>query len=132
MGALGEQSPGATRPSAPSPSAPYLTKDLFFSFRVCSLARDAGAAIDIVASIDAYCAKDGTTVAIVDLSLPQLDIAATVDKLREVARNAKIIAYGPHVDTAKLSAAEQAGCDAVPPRSQFDQQIATILRHPKP
>ncbi|MBI2479917.1 MAG: response regulator transcription factor [Planctomycetia bacterium] len=110
----------------------YLTKDLFFSSRVCSLARDAGATIDIVASIDSYCATGDTTVAIVDLSLPQLDIAATVDKLREVARNAKIIAYGPHVDTAKLSAAKQAGCDAVLPRSQFDQQIAAILRHPKP
>lgn len=109
----------------------YLTKDLFFSSRVCSLARDAGATIDVVASLDACCATDDTVLAIVDLVVPQLDIASTVGKLREIARNAKIIAYGPHVDAARLSAAEQAGCDVVLPRSQFDQQIGAILRSSK-
>ncbi|HUG67276.1 MAG TPA: response regulator [Pirellulaceae bacterium] len=110
----------------------YLTKDLFFSSRVCSLARDAGATIDVVASIEACCATDDTALAIIDLGLPQLDVAAAVRKLRASPRELKIIAYGPHVDAAKLSAAEQAGCDLVLPRSQFDQQIANMLRELNP
>ena len=110
----------------------YLTKDLFFSSRVCSLARDAGATIDVIATLDKCTARDDTTLTIVDLVLPQLDIATAVGKLREIASNAKIIAYGPHVDAARLSAAEQAGCDVVLPRSQFDQQIGAILRESTP
>lgn len=110
----------------------YLTKDLFFSSRVCSLARDAGVTIDVVASIEACCAAENTALAIIDLGFPQLDVATAVRKLRESPRELKIIAYGPHVDAAKLSAAEQAGCDLVLPRSQFDQRIADILRELKP
>lgn len=105
----------------------YLTKDLFFSSRVCSLAREAGATIDIIASIEACAATDDTTLAIVDLGLPELDIEATVRHLRKIGPR-KIIAYGPHVDAERLSAAERAGCDSVMPRSKFDQQIAAILR----
>ena len=74
--------------------------------------------------------RDDAKLALLDLGLPGLDIAATVDRLREVAGNAKIIAYGPHVNAAALAAAAQAGCDSVMPRSQFDQQIAAILREP--
>lgn len=105
----------------------YVTKDLFFSSRVCSLARDAGATIEVIASIDAYTVKEDTILAIIDLGLPQLDIDATVSRLREIGL-LKIIAYGPHVDVEMLSAAERAGCDLVLPRSKFDQQIAAILR----
>ncbi len=105
----------------------YLTKDLFFSSRVCSLAREAGLKIDVVASIDARQTSDDTALAIIDLNLPQLDIAATVRQLRDTAGPLKIIAYGPHVEAAMLAVAEQAGCDVVLPRSQFDQQISTIL-----
>ncbi|MDA1052732.1 MAG: hypothetical protein O3C40_19945 [Planctomycetota bacterium] len=106
----------------------YLTKDLFFASRVCSLAREAGATVDVIASIDACVAKDDTALAIIDLGLAQLDIASAVGKLREIGSHLQIIAYGPHVDTAMLTAAVQAGCDRVLPRSQFDQQIAQIVR----
>lgn len=106
----------------------YLTKDLFFSSRVCSLAREAGATVDVVASADACSADDDTIVAIIDLGLPQLEIGSAVDHLRELVSSLKIIAYGPHVDAVKLAAAQQAGCDMVLPRSQFDQQIGSILK----
>lgn len=106
----------------------YLTKDLIFSSRVCSLARAAGITIDVSSSIDASLTKGDTALVIIDLGLPQLDIAAAVCQLRETARDVKIMAYGPHVDAAMLAAAERAGCDLVLPRSQFDQQIAAILR----
>ncbi|HRX78522.1 MAG: hypothetical protein H6821_00405 [Planctomycetaceae bacterium] len=108
----------------------YLTKDLFFSSRVCNLAREAGATVDVVASAEACSAKDDTTLAIIDLGLPQLEIASAVDHLRAIVSSLKIIAYGPHVDTEKLAAARQAGCDTVLSRSQFDQQFASLLRKP--
>jgi len=105
----------------------YLTKDLFFSSRVCSLAREAGVTIDVIASVDACLAKDDTTLAIIDLGLPQLDVATAVRQLRETFSQLKIVAYGPHVEAPMLAAAERAGCDLVLPRSQFGQQIAAIL-----
>ncbi|MBC8353952.1 MAG: response regulator transcription factor [Planctomycetes bacterium] len=107
----------------------YLTKDIFFSSRVCSFAREAGATIDVVASLQACQGKADTSLVIIDLGLAQLDIALAVRRLRELSGELNIIAYGPHVDAAMLTAAEQAGCDAVLPRSQFDQQIAAILRN---
>ena len=105
----------------------YLTKDLIFSSRVRSLARELGATVDVITSVDACLAKSDTSLVIIDLGLPELDIADAVCRLREMNGPLKILAYGPHVDTAALTAAEQAGCDSVLPRSQFNQQIADIL-----
>ena len=106
----------------------YLTKDLFFSSRVCALAREAGRTIEVSGSVEAGSANRNTALVIIDLGLAPLDITLAVRRLREVAGTAKIVAYGPHVEAAKLAAAEQAGCDVVLPRSQFDQQIAALLR----
>ncbi|MCA9122794.1 MAG: hypothetical protein H6822_36580 [Planctomycetaceae bacterium] len=106
----------------------YLTKDLFLSSRVCSLARKLGVTIDVVASTDDYMASEEISLVIIDLGLPALDVENLIGNVREFAGASKIIAYGPHVDTTLLSAAERAGCDRVLPRSQFNQQIEEILK----
>jgi DNA-binding NarL/FixJ family response regulator len=104
----------------------YLTKDLLFSSRVCSLAKQHGATIDVNCVVDADTTEDAT-LAIIDLSMQQLNVTEVIRLLREKSSELKIIAYGPHVNTDMLTAAEQAGCDMVLPRSQFNQQIGPII-----
>ncbi|MEM6365924.1 MAG: histidine kinase, partial [Planctomycetota bacterium] len=41
--------------------------------------------------------------------------------------NAKLIAYGPHVQVARLSAARQAGISTVLTRGQFDAMLASMF-----
>ncbi len=65
---------------------------------------------------------------LVDLRTPGLDI----ENLVEVVRNSceqhlPILACAPHVHEAKLTAARQAGCDAVLTRGQLDRELETIL-----
>jgi len=60
-------------------------------------------------------AAAGADVVIVDLAR----FAATVTDIRVHAPNARIVAFGPHVDDELLQHARDAGADAVLPRSQF-------------
>jgi len=73
---------------------------------------------------------------IFDLSMPSLDLAAAMQKLREQAtahntagQNTPVqtLAFGPHVQEAVLAAARSAGCDRVISRGQFHGQIEAIL-----
>ena len=106
----------------------YVTSDLFFSSRVGSLARDRGISVEVVPPVvAAERISADLRLVLVDLTQRSLDVAALVEAVREKASSAKIIAYGPHVDEAALAAARDAGCDEVLPRSQFDQQIVSIL-----
>ena len=107
----------------------YVTSDLFFSSRVSSLARECGIAVDFVAAVNAEeRISAGVRLVILDLAQRSLDTASLVRAIREKADSATIVAYGPHVDEDALSAAREAGCDEVLPRSQFDQQILQILQ----
>jgi len=38
------------------------------------------------------------------------------------------VAYGSHVDKARLDAARAAGCDEVLPRSKFSAELPDLLR----
>jgi hypothetical protein len=57
----------------------------------------------------------GADVVVVDLAR-HLDAVARV---REVATDARIVAFGPHVDDHAARAADAAGADLVLPRSRF-------------
>lgn len=111
----------------------YLTADLMFSSRVVAQAERAGHAVMMVASPAILAdrlqlaAGDPPMLVIVDLTLPGLQVAETVRQLRAAAPTAKIIAYGPHVHTDLLSAAQAAGCDTVMSNGQFNSSLAAIL-----
>lgn len=62
-------------------------------------------------------------VVIVDLARS----AAAVGELRRLLPNARIVAFGPHVDEDAASAARAAGADAVWPRSRFFRDPAAAL-----
>ena len=61
-------------------------------------------------------------VVIVDLAR-QPDIAA----IRASHPNARIVAYGSHVDTDSMTAASEAGADDVMPRSKFFRDPAAAI-----
>jgi CheY-like chemotaxis protein len=65
---------------------------------------------------------------LIDLSSPGLDVKKTVAAVRERLTGASIVAFGPHVQMAKLEAARDAGCDRVISRGQLDRDIQAILK----
>jgi len=109
----------------------FLTNDLMFSSRVSMFAREMGQDFSICSTVDALIDKVSTdeTLIIVDLSLPHLEIAPTLQKLRSKTKNLKCIAFAPHVHEAKLAMAVDAGYDEVFSRGQFNSQIKEILNH---
>lgn len=64
-----------------------------------------------------------------DATVVLVDLARGFDleALRRVVPDARIIAFGPHVDTAALEQARAAGVDEVLPRSQFFRDVADRL-----
>ena len=65
----------------------------------------------------------GADVVVVDLGkLGVLEVLADL-----VAGDARVIAYGSHVDRQLLAAAQAAGCREVLPRSQFFSRLPQLL-----
>lgn len=76
--------------------------------------------IEFVSAADA-CA--GADLVLIDLGRRAADVAM----VRAVAANARIVAFGPHVDDAGFDAARQDGADVVLPRSRFFRDIPGAL-----
>lgn len=105
-----------------------LTKDLFFVPRVRAAAAMHGVEVAVVLSADsektAALPAEQITACLIDLSSLAADqIGAAVQSLREQFPAARLIAYGPHVQTARLQAAETAGCHQILSRGQLDGQL---------
>ncbi len=109
----------------------FLTKDLMFSSRVSACAQTLE--IDLAVVTDhgrllANAAQKQAQLVLLDLSTPGFDPREIVPQLRQLTCPPKaIIAYGPHVHKAKLSAAQAAGCDEVLARGEFNNRMAKIL-----
>jgi DNA-binding NarL/FixJ family response regulator len=108
----------------------FLTSDLMFSSRVVGAARALGVPLQLVA--DPAVLPEKITAAcrlvLVDLTLDTLNLSAAITAIRAAAPQARVVAYGPHVDHAALADAGQAGCDQVLSRGKFDQDYAKLLR----
>ena len=112
-----------------SPSETVLVcNDLIFTSKVTSTAKTLGTPVRVAASATAAASSvsETTRTVIVDLHDPPAspeDLAT----LRAAAPQATLVAYGSHVDTARLQAAADAGCDLVLARSQFVERLSQIL-----
>lgn len=112
----------------------YLTADLMFSSRVVSYAERAGHSVVMAPSPTMLADRlkqssgEAPALVIVDLTLPGLQVEQVVPSLRAAAPTAKLLAYGPHVYTEQLAAAQVAGCDVVMTNGQFDRSMAELLR----
>jgi CheY-like chemotaxis protein len=66
---------------------------------------------------------EAVTCCIVDLHLPGLELGELLEALSRRPTKPRVIAYGSHVDAARLSAARKAGCDEVMPRSKYFEEM---------
>ena len=116
-----------------SEHALFLSNDMMGASQVQSVARQAQIALETVGSADSLVAiagKQSPAMVILDLAADDITLAelgALIERLREAVPTTKIVAFGPHVWEAKLSAARNAGCDAVLTRGQFHSGIAALL-----
>ena len=106
-----------------------VSTDLMAASKIAPAAKDLGASFRSVGSAATVSEISPVpTLVILDLNSPLADISETVAALKALAPSPQVIAFGPHVNEAKLSAAVVAGCDAVFVRGQFHAQTAEILR----
>ena len=107
-----------------------VSQDLMLTSRLEGAARALGATLLNVVSGEAAlnaARGAGRTVIVVDLELPGLEIASFMQTLQGL-EEVKVIAFGPHVRTEKLTAAQEAGCAEVVSRGKMVTDASSILQ----
>lgn len=104
-----------------------LSGDLMFSSRVKSAAERAGWSFRIGGSLPEEGA-DAIRFVVLDLSTRSGLTSAIVGQCAERCPQAKLIAYGPHVQVDRLQAAREAGIQTVMTNGQFDAALPEIFR----
>lgn len=109
-----------------------LSGDLMLASQVSGAASRVSCALQNVAHAESLLSslrERPCDLAIIDLTTPGLDIGRLVSSLRALEQPPKhIIAFGPHVQTGRLTHAQEAGCDEVLTRGQFYSRMDEILR----
>ncbi len=108
-----------------------LTSNLLFSTMVTgtasALGQEVAVAGDVAEAVE-LCRARPTAYVIIDLGMAEIEISPTVARLREAAGAVPTIAFGSHVDKARLEEARAAGCVEVLPRSKFSADLPALLR----
>lgn len=121
--------PSTPDPGRPTPDALMISRDLFFSSKVTGTAAELGFRIVVEANASLAVSKSAAATyrcIILDLSSPDLSVSDVLAALPAINRPT-VIAFGPHVETARLEQARAAGCDEVLPRSKFSATLPAIL-----
>ncbi|TWT83020.1 hypothetical protein CA13_44830 [Planctomycetes bacterium CA13] len=107
-------------------SVAFLSGDLMFASRVRGAAENAGWQFLFGGSLPR---EDLSTVryVIVDLSTRSGLIPEIVSQVAERCPDAKLIAYGPHVQVERLKKARAAGVPTVLTRGQFDSGLGSMF-----
>ena len=106
-----------------------VTRDLMAASKIAPATESLGASFRSVGSVSAVAdVSPAPALVVLDLNSSLGDINGAVAALKALSPSPSVIAFGPHVHEAKLSAAAAAGCDAVFVRGQFHAQTAEILR----
>jgi FixJ family two-component response regulator len=103
-----------------------LSDDLLDASKTIASARAVGIAVRQVRTVQALleqALQNSPPCCIVDLQCPGLDIAGLVAELSCDGKKIRLVAYGSHVDTARLRTARQSGYDEVMPRSEFFESM---------
>ena len=121
-------------PGVPVPSGPaglLLSRDLIFTSKVTGTARALGVQVMTAGNSALATAMLGQwrpRVVFLDLAAGDLVSPEAIVAYRAIAPGVSFVAFGSHVDTAGLAAAEAAGCDEVMPRSKFSGTLPEIIR----
>ncbi len=108
-----------------------LTTNMLFSSMVTgtalALGQEVAVAGNVAEAVD-LCYARPTAFVIIDLGMAEIEIGTAVARLREAAGAVPMIAFGSHVDKARLDEARVAGCVEVLPRSKFSTELPDVLR----
>ncbi|MGB0759709.1 MAG: histidine kinase [Rubripirellula sp.] len=113
------------RDSTPD-SVMMLSGDLLFCSRVKAAATAAGLQFRMGGQLPTE-DTDNIAYVVLDLSTRSGLTSSIVGLCHEKCPNAKLIAYGPHVDVNKLHAARTAGIETVLSNGQFSSQMQSIF-----
>ena len=109
-----------------------LTKDLFF-IPVCKAAAEQhGTHCKVISNMQDprlfELDPSGIQAWLLDLSsIAVADLPEAVPRCRQLAPDAKVAAFGPHGQTARLEAAQLANADFVLSRGQLDRQLPQLF-----
>lgn len=105
-----------------------ICNDLLFLSKITGIAQSLGYQVEAAGMPQGLikAAVGGYACIFLDLSLQPLKVAEIFKVLRDNPPP-PVIAFGAHVDTARLQEARDAGCRAVVPRSLFNVQLPEIL-----
>jgi CheY-like chemotaxis protein len=114
----------------PSHAGILVTGDLIFSTKITGTAQLLGLEVRVVSSAAAVLERirsEAPQCILLDLSLSSL----TSELIREIvlaAAGKPVVAFGSHVDAARLQAARDAGCTDVMPRSRLSGELPALLK----
>ena len=113
-----------------TPVVLLVSRDLFFASQISGPAQTLGLRVDVAHDAEQAAARmreGGLHGVLINLTLPGLNVADLLAAIPDGADRPRVVAFGPHVQTARLDAARQAGCDEVLPRSRFSAELPAIL-----
>lgn len=103
-----------------------LCDDLMFGSRIGATARAHGGACRSIKSVDAALtalSEQTPSSMLVDLSIVGDRLGELMTAVSNLTPPPIVVAFGSHVDAARLQAAADAGCDVVLPRSKFVEAL---------
>ncbi|WP_372897265.1 histidine kinase [Stieleria sp.] len=111
--------------SAVEPAVVFLSGDLMFASRVRAAAEAEGLEFQLAASLPD---RRDIRYVIVDLATRSGVVEGLMEQCGQICPDAKVLAYGPHVQVARLDKAKQAGIPVVVTRGQFDRSLGSLFR----
>ena len=107
-----------------------LVTDLIFATKIQSTAREVGAAVKVVRSIEKLQERlnsGADSLVIVDLNAEGIDVIDAIKLCRAAAHRPRTMAYASHVQADLIGAARAAGADEVMARSAFAARLPDLL-----
>ena len=116
---------GGSKPRA----ALLVSTDLIFSTKITGTARAMGVEVEVVGSVADVAGRiqsAGPRCVLLDLGLASLS-PERIHEIVQASAGAAVLAFGSHVDTARLQQARDAGCSEVMPRSRLATSLPQLL-----
>ncbi len=115
-----------SNPARGEPQVWFLSGDLMFASRVRAAAERAGLEFRLAINLPNELSGEIRYV-ILDLSTRSSLATTLPDACEKLCPNAKLMAYGPHVQIGRLKTARESGIPTVLTRGQFDQVLADLF-----
>ena len=110
-------------------TALLVSADLIFCTKITGTARAMGLEVEVAGSVEGAASRIPAMrprCVLLDLGLANL-APERIGELVQVAAGAPVLAFGSHVDTARLQQARDAGCTEVMPRSRLAADLPQLL-----